>query len=161
VPQQRSLFQRPWWPVDKGRTTERSPRWERSESSRQGGKHLRIASSLSPAPRRSRERSLDRPLQQFRRCDARLEKRHEAGLSPVPNCRSAPVAAAAPVETVWQCLGHLSPLMRWTSSCVFAVLVVTTFLILIQCCRKFRWRRPSASGHRRSCCHPRWWWTLD
>jgi hypothetical protein len=36
-----------------------------------------------------------------------------------------------------------------------------TFLILIQCYRKFRWRRPSASGRRRSCCHPRWWQTLS
>jgi hypothetical protein len=36
-----------------------------------------------------------------------------------------------------------------------------TLLILIQCYKKFRWRRPSASGRRRSCCHPRWWRTLS
>jgi hypothetical protein len=36
-----------------------------------------------------------------------------------------------------------------------------TFLILIQCYRKFRWHRPLASGRCRSCCHPRWWWTLS
>jgi hypothetical protein len=68
APQWRGMFQRLRWPTDKGRTRECSPRCEHAECSRQGGS---LACSLSLAPRRSWERSLNRLMHMFRRHDAR------------------------------------------------------------------------------------------
>jgi hypothetical protein len=60
APQRRSLFQRIRWPADKGRSRERSPWHNQGESSRHGGRRHDRERFLSPATRRSRERSLDR-----------------------------------------------------------------------------------------------------
>ncbi|TVU49703.1 hypothetical protein EJB05_01029, partial [Eragrostis curvula] len=67
-PRRRSLFQRLRWPADKERHRERSPRRQRGEGSRHGGRRHDREQSLSPVTRRSRERSLEREAHRvFRR----------------------------------------------------------------------------------------------
>lgn len=68
APRRRSLFQRLRWPTEKERHRERSPRRHHGEGSRRGGRHHDHERSLSPATRRSRERSLEREAHRvFRR----------------------------------------------------------------------------------------------
>jgi hypothetical protein len=155
------MFQCLRWPADKGRARGCSPWHEHAESSRQGGN---LACSPSPAPRRSQERSLDILLHRFRRRDARREKRREAGPSPVPNCKPVPPASSGSSSPSGNRVAVPPPPQPTDEVDVilsFAVPVVMTFLILIQCYRKFRWCRLSASGRHRSCYHPRWWQTLS
>jgi hypothetical protein len=88
APSPRSLFQRICWPADKGRSREHSPRCERDETSRQGGHRHNRDKLLSPATRRSWERSLDRRLlHRFQQQDRKKQPEAKSKKLPEPACK--------------------------------------------------------------------------
>jgi hypothetical protein len=138
APQRRSLFQWLRCPADKGRSQERSPRRERGESSRQGGHHHNRDRSLSPAMRRSRERSLDRLIHRFQRCGHSKQPELNDKKTAWPLCKRPPTMPEGSSESSGAASASVLP--RVTNAEVDAFLFPNRLglisFIKTQCCRR-------------------------